>query len=277
MLKRILVLLGETPSSGSARDYAFRLAHETGAELAGLAGIDLSYIEAPMPGTIGAGTYKVRLEQELRKQADKIRQQSRETFEQECNEQNIPFNWLSFEGDPTAHLHLAAETRDIIVTGHDTAYHGNIREQLPEMLSNLLLATPRPVILCADDRTSAKDVLIAYDGSLPAMRAIQLFALLGLWRESRVHVISVDTDHELATRNSNNVVNYLASHDYRGAAIPIKSDLHPSDVLRIEVNDRNVGTLIMGAYGRRGLQRLLFGSTTKPLIQEPPCPLFLYH
>jgi nucleotide-binding universal stress UspA family protein len=277
MLKRILVLLGETPSSGSARDYAFRLAHETGAELAGLAGVDLSYIESPMPGAVGASAHKVRLEQELRKQADEIRQQTRETFERECNEQNIPFNWLSFEGDPTAHLHLAAETRDIIVTGHDTAYHGNIREQLPEMLSRLLLATPRPVILCPGGRTIAKDVLIAYDGSLPAMRAIQLFALLGLWREYGVHIISIDADDELATRKTHNVVSYLESHDYQASAIPIKSSLHPSEVLRVEVSDRNVGTLVMGAHGRRGLQRLLFGSTTRPLVQEPPCPLFLYH
>jgi nucleotide-binding universal stress UspA family protein len=109
------------------------------------------------------------------------------------------------------------------------------------------------------------------------MRAIQLFALLGLWLESRVHIIFVDTDHELATRKTHNVVSYLESHDYQAAAIPIESSLHPSEVLRTEVTDRNIGTLVMGAYGRRGLQRLLFGSTTTPLVQEPPCPPFLYH
>lgn len=54
MLKRILVLLVETPSSVVARQYAFRLAQETNAELAGLAGVDLTYIEAPMPGRVGA-------------------------------------------------------------------------------------------------------------------------------------------------------------------------------------------------------------------------------
>ena len=36
MLKCILVLLGETPSSVSTRRYAFRLAQKTGADLAGL-------------------------------------------------------------------------------------------------------------------------------------------------------------------------------------------------------------------------------------------------
>ena len=53
MLKRILILLGETPSSAAARQYAFRLVQSTEAEVAGLAGVDLSSIEAPMPGRIG--------------------------------------------------------------------------------------------------------------------------------------------------------------------------------------------------------------------------------
>lgn len=42
-----------------------------------MAGIDLSYIEAPMPGTVGAAAYKVRPEQELRKQAGEARDRRR--------------------------------------------------------------------------------------------------------------------------------------------------------------------------------------------------------
>lgn len=64
MLMRLLVLLGETPSSVAARAYAFRLARDLDAGLAGLAGGgDLTAIEAPVPGAIGATAFKVRLEQ----------------------------------------------------------------------------------------------------------------------------------------------------------------------------------------------------------------------
>lgn len=68
MLKRMLVLLGETPSSLAARHYSFLLAQQTGAELTGLSGIDLTAIEAPMPGVIGAHAFKVRLEEQLKQQ-----------------------------------------------------------------------------------------------------------------------------------------------------------------------------------------------------------------
>lgn len=277
MLKRILVLLGETAASVHAREYAFRLARKTGAELAGLAGIDLSFIEAPLPGAIGATAYKVKAEEALKQQADDIRRRLHETFERECRGQNVPFEWLSFEGDPVTYLRLAAETRDIIVTGHDTVYHGQIRNPLPEMLTKLLLATPRPVIACPDEPPRGHDVLIAYDGSVPAMRAIQLFALLGVWRDARIHVTSVDASDELAARATHGVASYLRSHEYQVETHPIVSDIHPSEALRLQVVDRNVGTLVMGAYGRRGLREFLFGSTTSSLLEAPPCTLFLYH
>ena len=277
MLKRILVLLGETPSSASARQYALRLAQSTEAGVAGLAGIDLTYIEAPMPGGIGTSAYKVRLEEQLKKQAVDIRQRLHETFELECKDHSVRFEWLSFEGDPIGILYLATETSDLVVTGHDTAFCGNVHEQLSEVLAKLLLITPRPVIVCPDDISAADDVLIAYDGSVPAMRAVQLFTLLGVGQGKRIHVTSIDASQELAARRSGGAAGYLRSHGYEVEVNPIASRVHPAEVLNIEIADRKIGTLVMGAYGHRGLREALFGSTTSKLVENPPCALFIYH
>ncbi len=99
---------------------------------------------------------------------------------------------LSFEGDPVETLYLAAEPRDLVVTGHDTAYYGNIREALPDMIAKLLMTSPRPMIVCPDEPPAGEGVLVAYDGSLPAMRALQLFALLGIAKKKRISVTSVN-------------------------------------------------------------------------------------
>src|SRR5262245_51708427 len=100
MLRRILIPLGETPSSVSARHYALQLARNAKAELVGLAGIDLNYIGALMPGRVGASTYKASLEKKLRKQADDMRARLHEVFDSECNAHGLPFEPISFEGDP---------------------------------------------------------------------------------------------------------------------------------------------------------------------------------
>jgi nucleotide-binding universal stress UspA family protein len=277
MLKRILILLGETPSSIAARQYAFRLAQATGAEVAGVAGIDLNYIEAPMLGGIGASAYKVRLEEQLKKQAGEIRQRLHDTLELECRSRNVAFEWLSFEGDPIAALYLAAEARDLIVTGHDTTFRGNVRERLSEILAKLLLITPRPVIVGPNELSKAEDIMLAYDGSVPAMRAVQMFTLLGIGRGRRIFITSTDESQELAVRRASGAASYLRAHGYDVDVNPITSDIHPADVLKIQIADQKIGTLVMGAYGHRGFREFLFGSTTRTLLEDPPCTLFVYH
>lgn len=68
-----------------------------------------------------------------------------------------------------------------MITGHDTVFCGNAHEQLSDVLAKLLLITPRTEIVCPDDISVADDILIAYDGSVPAMRGVQMFTLLGIW------------------------------------------------------------------------------------------------
>lgn len=277
MLRCVLILLGETPSSEFARQYGLRLAQSTGANVAGFTGIDLTYIERSMPGAAGATAYIVRREEQLKKQASDIRERLHETFELECRAHNVPFEWLAFEGDPIEALYQATETRDLMITGHDTAFRGNIREQLSEVLAKLLLMSPRPVVICPAEPSTADQFLVAYDGSVPAMRSIQLFALLGIAKGKRIHVTSVDANQELAARRTGSAASYLRIHGYEVDANPIASRVHPADVLKIEIADRKIGTLVIGAYGHRGFREFLFGSTTTTLVENPPCALFLYH
>lgn len=277
MLKRVLILLGETPSSVSARAYAFRLARQTEADMVGFAGIDLSFIEAPMPGAVGAAFYKARLEEKLTKQAEDARQRLHDAFESECRANNCAFEWLSFSGDPIEALYLATETRDLVVTGHDTAFRGNVHEQYSETLAKLLLLTPRPVIICPGEIGSADEIMIAYDGSVAAMRTVQIFALLGVGQGKRLRVTSIDTRQELAVRRTAAAASYLRSHGYDVETNPITSGADPTEVLKVEIASQKIGTLIMGAYGHRGFREFLFGSTTNGLVENPPCALFVYH
>jgi nucleotide-binding universal stress UspA family protein len=277
MIKRALVLLGETPASIVARAYGFRLAQQHGTALTAFAGVDLAYIESPMAGGVGTTAYKIWLEEQTKTQAKKACDRLHDVYERECKEHGVPFEWLAFDGDPIGTLCLAAESCDLVVTGHDTAFHGKVREQLPDMLATLLLLTPRPVIICGDAAPAGDEVLIAYDGSLPAMRTVQIFTLLGLAAGRRVHVTSIDADEETAARRIGGVAHYLRSHGHEVETSPIATRVHAAEVLRIEVVDRKIGTLVMGAYGHRGIRERLFGSTTTQLVENPPCALFVYH
>lgn len=278
MLKQILVLMGDTPSSKAARDYACQLGRTTGAGLTGIAGVDLAFIEAPMAGGIGTMAYKRELEQTLKSQAASLKTQLHDSFETECRDRGVEFSWLAFEGEPVPLLNEAAETRDLLVTGYDTAFRGGIREAHSETLSELCRLMPRPVMIAPEALSPhAADILVAYDGSAASMRTLQMFALLGIGRGRRVHVVAIDYDEPRAVRHAAAAAAYLKAHDFETVAVPVASYGVPAEILRRQVVERNIGLLVMGAYGSRGWAEFLFGSTTRELTGNPPCMLFLYH
>jgi nucleotide-binding universal stress UspA family protein len=276
MLKRTLVLLGDTPSSLAARAYAFRLVQQTGTDLAGLAGVDLGEIEGPMLGGIGMSAYQTQLQTELKRQADTTRDRLQAEFADDCRSRSLTCEAVSFEGDPADGFRLATETRDLAVAGHDTGFGGS-QEPLSAMIAKLVVRTPRPLIVCPDELPAGDAVLIAYDGSLPAMRALQVFALLGLGDGKQICALAIDRDEAAAARKANAAAEFLKIHGHAAEAIPTSSSDDPADLIRAAVAERNIGTVVMGAYGNRGFREALFGSTTDALVDTPPCALFLYH
>lgn len=274
---RILLLLGETESSLCARECAFDLARSGGVLVTGLSGIDLSSLAVPMFGGIGASAYQAKIEDIRGRQARATDARIHASYADACDARGLEFSWLTFEGDPPEVFRAASETRDLIVTGHDTTFSVDRPASLPELLSNLLLLSPRPVVVCGDEYRPPSDVLVAYDGSLPAMRALQMYVLLGLWREARVHVTSIAAEPELATRRAHAAAEFLRDHEVHCTVVPIESAVDPSEAIRIQVIDRGIGLLVMGAFGHRGWSNALFGSTTRRLVERPPCLLFLFH
>jgi nucleotide-binding universal stress UspA family protein len=276
-LSRILVLLGVTPSSLTARACALQLAKRTEAVLAGLSGIDLPYIEKPMLGRAGSSAYKNMQERRLSAQARDERKRLKDAFEGECGREGIAFESLSFEGDPSAEINSAVETCDLVVTGHDTAFRGTVREPLSEAVENFAKTCPRPIIVCPDAVPHSDRILVAYDGSAAAMRAVQMFALFGLTFSTPIKVMTVSKSLELAKTKAIRAAEYLRTHSYQVEEAPIASRRHPADVLREEVEENDIGMLVMGAYGNKGLRQLVLGSTTHRLLESPGCVLFLYH
>ena len=167
MLGRILVLLGETSASLHARRFALQLAHEDRVLIVG---------EARMISGIGANAVKRWLEEKLRQQAIDRRARLYVDMRRATREHDIPFESTEFEGDPIEAIVSAAERCELIVTGHDTAFRGDMHGNLPAMLKRLLRNTPRPVIVYGNYAPQGQSIVAAHDGSLSAMRAIQAFS-----------------------------------------------------------------------------------------------------
>lgn len=276
MIANLLLLLGESAAGMAAATYARRLALAQGAAITSLAGIDLSFIETPMLGTIGAAAYHARMESGLRTRAEAAQATLTAAFAADCARDGIALRPLTFEGDPATEAAAAGATCDLMIAGHDVTFRGTGSERNSDTLGALLQATPRPVVVCPDAVPPEGAVLVAYDGSLPAMRALQLFVLLGCWQGRPVTVLSVEAEADAAARVADDAAAFLQLHGYQVTTRAVTSGVAPAEVISLQLAE-GYELLVMGAYGRRGLKEFIFGSTTETLVGNPGTCLFLYH
>jgi nucleotide-binding universal stress UspA family protein len=145
-------------------------------------------------------------------------------------------------------------------------------------LHKLLRNPPRPVVAVPPTSLGGEDVLVAYDGSATAARALQAAVETGLLSSGHVHVLSIDAnDKVVASKTAQRAVEFLDFHGVSARSVPIHSGDSPSQLILDEALGRQVGLIVMGAYGHSGIAEWLFGSTTKHIIQHATVPLFLYH
>jgi nucleotide-binding universal stress UspA family protein len=107
------------------------------------------------------------------------------------------------------------------------------------------------------------------------MRAVQLFALLGLGRYGAT-VLSVAEDEEKAAALAGTAAGFLQCHDVPAKALPVIGT-HPVEALLAEAAAMPAGMLVMGAYEHMGLRALFTGSATKHLLRRAPCAIFAAH
>lgn len=277
MLKRILLLLAETEAGIAARSLAFDIAALARSTVTGLAGVDTALAHA-MPGRVGSAAYVAAMQQQLRQEASKSSERLHSAFAAEGESAGVPVEVLRFDGDALETLRETAATRDLVVTPYDVRFRAGSPRKGSELIRSLLLETARPVIVCPSSsiRLPVK-FMLAYDGSLPAMRTIQFLALLGIGRANEIVVTSVSGENDLAARLAGSAASFLRMHGYVARENPIVSERSPEDLLRDEVARLGVTALAMGGYGHTGLRELIFGSTSRGITGAPPCPLFLSH
>jgi nucleotide-binding universal stress UspA family protein len=127
-------------------------------------------------------------------------------------------------------------------------------------------------------RTPAVErIVVAYDASLQAARALHDFALSELWPEADVHVISLAEDATEASDTAELGAACLRLHGYRTDARPLVGKHDPAGKILAQVRDVDAGALVMGAYGKSRWRELVFGTVTRAILGEAMVPVFLSH
>jgi nucleotide-binding universal stress UspA family protein len=278
-MRSILVALDDTPCGESAIGFALKTARIRGARLSGVAVIDQDFLAPSEPGRVGMIEFKAKRDAaRLAAEQQRIEQVQRD-FLTSCGMSGIAADVVTLEGEPVRRVREISALHDAVIIGQDSDLHGEPSDGGAHTVMGLLKATSRPLFVVPPNRDAngSVDVLIAYDGSIPSARTLQLFALLRLLDGIKCTVLSIDRSRGQAVRAAEEAGSYLSLFGYVPTLLPIESSADAAEVALEQAGAVKPGLMVMGAYGHTGLKERLLGSFTTRLLAQCAVPLFVYH
>jgi nucleotide-binding universal stress UspA family protein len=145
------------------------------------------------------------------------------------------------------------------------------------IVERLLFDSGRPILMCPEELAAElpvafDDVVIAWDHSAPAARAVG-DALPMLQTAAKVRIITA-TDRMTAEemQSGTALVDHLAEHGIKASFETVKIDGSSiGKIFEAYVIANAIDLLVMGAYRHSRLNEIVWGGATKTVIGRPPC------
>ncbi|HVR60514.1 MAG TPA: universal stress protein [Polyangia bacterium] len=278
MIKDVLVCLESSASTEAAAKTALQIVKAQGAQLCGLAVIDEPNIRAGAATSIGGASFKHERDEALLAEARANAAKCLGAFDRLCRAANVVAETRQIIGKAGSSILREMQAFDLSVMGRDANFHFETEDEDPATRSYVLHRSKKPTILVpAAGQPVWKRVVIAYDGSSAAKRAIASFTDSGLARDLELHVATVDDDGATAWEMADRAVAELKQRGFEAALHNIVSvETIPVALLETAVK-LGADAMVMGAYAGCRLVERVWGSVTTDLIDKTTISLFLQH
>lgn len=160
----------------------------------------------------------------------------------------------------------------VIVIGKRGASHAFATGHIGSKVERVVRASTRPVLIAPEAVKPPQSVVLAYDGSKAADRALERLAHSPLFAGLPVHVITVGPDDDRHRNLLTTAQQALAGNRTVDLAL-VQGKAEECIATLMEQTPRAM--LIMGAYGHSPLRTLIVGSTTTALIRMVQAPVLL--
>jgi nucleotide-binding universal stress UspA family protein len=168
-------------------------------------------------------------------------------------------------------LEREAEAR-LLVIGKRGTESEFAREHLGSKVERVIRASKLPVMVAPRETVSIKRVLLAYDGSASAKRALDFVGCSRLFEGLPIEIVTVghsDKDAGILGEAE------AALEEAGRPADSVLVDGRAESALKERATAQPGTLLVMGAYGHSRLRRLVVGSTTTEMIRTVGLPVLL--
>lgn len=274
-LQTILIGLDGSIYSLNAIELAIEWATRRRVTLIGLAIVDEPELTAPEPVPLGASHFKGELDRARLVHARREVRQRLDAFAARCRSAKVDCRVVRGTGPPYARILDQAQRVDLVMLGQHTYFSPAGGVEGGDTLKRVVENASRPVIVVPEPLRHGRAVVLAYDGSVPAGRALYAFVASGLGTGLRVWVLSIRSGKAEALPLGTAAREFLRHHGIKASLRAIGSAAAPAEVLLEQTASLDAGLIVMGAHGKSWLQAFLLGSVTRAMLERAKVPLFL--
>jgi nucleotide-binding universal stress UspA family protein len=275
VFKSIVLGVDSSEYSRHAQTLAFYLARKLHASVLGLHVVDILSFEGPLFNDIAA---PADLESYL--DAPQVREtltargrKLLEDFAAAAVREQVSAQTVLDFGVVAAQICERSKSADLVVLGHRAAHEqvaatnpGGIAESVARKASGT-------VLICPAVARELRQVVLAFDGSERACKAMHAAAELASALDASLTVLSVSRDPRVGEHRLAQARAYFAPYG-------IKTDFRhlsghaPAEIVAF-IRQASPDALFIGAYGHSRIVEMMLGSTTEQVLRNAPCPLFL--
>jgi nucleotide-binding universal stress UspA family protein len=277
MIKTILIPVDGSANSSTALDYGIYIAPKLEATLRGLHVIDVFLIQGPMMTDISTAGgmppydgFFGAVETSLKEKADLVLKD----FEDRCRKAGIECRTKKDVGKISDTIIEAAEDTDLILMAKK-GEHFHLKEGglIGSVAEVVIRRSGKPVMVIPESFREIESMGLAYDGSAPARKALELSLNISEKAKWPITVMIISADAAKAADLSAQVEE-MAQTGLADCEVIISAGREADEILKF-IQEGSVELMVMGAYGHNRLRELLLGSTTSHIIQKSPIPVLL--
>lgn len=280
MIKRILVPLDPSEYSKQALNVACTIAKYHKAEITGVTILDIPGIKESI-GTIplGAAFYARELTEVKIKDANKRIDELVNYFERTCKEKEIPYQVSKLQGIPSDQILEVSKYYDVLIIGKSTFFHFETSDVPGDSFTKILdhsvtpvLAIPKQFNLDNIAHMPLK-IMIAFDGSLPAVRSLQRFAQLGIDEFCDIHLVISSKDKNYAEYCMNQAKELLVAHNLNN----VTEYIYDNNIIEL-IEDKYLDwtdIFVIGLHSKPAIINFITGNVTNYVIDKSKKAIFI--
>jgi len=176
-------------------------------------------------------------------------------------------------GDLISTLTELSDDIRLLVIGKQGEEGDQVGRHLGSHVERVIRTLHRPVLITQEDYKVPQQVMLAFDGSATARRAVELVAASPLLRDLTCHVVMVGNDSSEQRAQLEWAKQSLQAAGHEVVSAMLSGDVETT--LESYQAEQQIDLLVMGAYGHSRIRQFFVGSTTNNMIIKSAVPVLV--